>query len=79
MFRICYYYDPIIEKNDDGVMFINLYLSNGRKSKKFIMYDNNYKDLLTKVQSYIDRENEKIKSSLYNRLITWLKLNYENI
>lgn len=74
MLKIRYYYNPIIQKDDDGTMFINLYLTNGNKSKKFTMCGNNWRDLLTQVQVYIGEENRKIESSLYNRFIAWIKL-----
>lgn len=74
MRNIRYYYNPIIQKDDDGTMFINIYLTNGNKSKKFTMSGNNCRDLLTKVQVYICEENRKIKSSLYNWLSAWIRL-----
>lgn len=74
MLKIRYYYNPIIQKDDDGTMFINLYLTNGNKSKKFTMCGNNWRDLLTQVQVYIGEENRKIESSLYNWLSSFIRL-----
>lgn len=79
MLKIRYYYNPIIQKDDDGTMFINLYLTNGNKSKKFTMYGNNCRDLLTKVQVYLGEENRKIESSLYNWLSAWIRLHINKI
>lgn len=69
MFKVNFFYNPIINHYSNGEMSVYIYKSNGKKTNiDSIIYNRDYKRLMQLVTDYVNKKNNMVKSSFIDRL-----------